>query len=73
VDLGESFDHLSFVSANGGHVDVPFIVNHAELCAALEVRGDLGAVDDVFTGQAGDVGAGSADGVLLDGDDAATL
>ena len=73
VDLGESFDHLSFVGANGGHVDVPFTVNHAELRAALEVRGDLGAVDNVFAGQAGHVGTGSADGILLDGDDAATM
>jgi hypothetical protein len=41
-------------------------MDHAELGASLEEGGDLRAVNDVFAGQAGEVGAGAADLLLLD-------
>jgi hypothetical protein len=60
VGLEETFDHFALALADNGHVDVPFAVDDAELISAAEEVGDLGGVDDVFAGEAGNVGAGSA-------------
>ena len=73
MHLVEAVNHFSLASSDGGHVDVPFAVVDAELGAALKVRGYLGAVDDVLGWKTGDVGAGSADGVLFDGGDTLAL
>src|SRR6185312_11318807 len=51
-------NHFAFAFADSAHIDCEFTVcaEDAELTAALEVRGDLGAVNHVFAGQARDVG-----------------
>lgn len=36
------------------HIDADIVLGDAEFLAAEKVRGDLGAVDDVFAGEAGD-------------------
>ena len=66
VHVTKTVDHALAASADGFHVDVPFSVDDAELCAALEEGGDLGGVDDVLAGEAGDVGAGSAETLVFD-------
>ena len=66
VRLAEAVDHALAAGAHGFHVDVPVAVDDAELCAALEEGGDLGGVDDVLAGKAGDVGAGSAYTLVFD-------
>ena len=71
VYLMKAIDHLSLVGADGIHIDAPVAVDDAELRAALKVRRYFGAMDDVFAGQAGNIGTGSAHNVLFD-DDGAT-
>ena len=73
VDLHVVVDQLLAAGVDAGHIDVPVAVDDAELGAALEVLSDFGAVDDVLAGKAGDVGTGSADALVLDGDDALSL
>ena len=73
VDLVEAVDHFLATGTNFCHVDVPCVVDDAELRAALEEGRDFGAVDDVLGGKAGYVGAGSADLVLFDGGDTLAL
>ena len=66
MHVAEAVDHALTTGADGLHVNVPFAVDDAELCAALEEGSDLCRVNDVFTRQAGDVGAGSADAFVFD-------
>ena len=60
VHVAKAVDHALAAGADPHHIDVPVAVDDAELGAVLEERGDFGGVDDVFAGQAGDVGAGAA-------------
>jgi hypothetical protein len=73
VDLQIAVDQLLAAGVDACHIDAPAAVDHAELGAALEILSYLGAVDDVLAWQAGDVGAGSADALVLDVDDALPL
>jgi len=73
VHLQVAIDQLLAASVDAGHIDPPVAVDHAELCAALEERSNFGAMDDVLAGKTGDVGAGPADALVLDVDDALPL
>ena len=71
--VAEAVDHELTASADAGHIDVPVAVDDAELGAALEEGGDFGGVDDVFAGEAGDVGTGSTDTFVFDVGDVLAL
>ena len=57
VHSDEAGDHEALALADGSHVDEDVVLANAELFAAEEVGGDLGAVNDVLAGQTSDVGA----------------
>ncbi len=65
VHVAEAVDHELAAGADAGHIDVPVAVDDAELGAALEEGGDFGGVDDVFAGEAGDVGTGSTEALVF--------
>jgi len=66
VHVAETVDHALTAGADGLHVDVPFAVDDAELCAALEEGGHLRGMDNVFAGKTGDVWTGSAYALVFD-------
>lgn len=49
------------------------VFGDSELVAPPKVRGNLGAVDDIFAGKASDVGTGAADILSLDDGDVLSL
>ena len=73
MNIDEVLDHLALAFAHRRHVDADILLADAELLAAKKERGDLGAVDDVFARQAGDVRARAAHIFALDDDDALSL
>src|SRR2546430_180736 len=58
--------HSAFAFTNNAHVHREVSFGHAELFASAEIRGHLGAVNDILTGQASDVRARATDVFALD-------
>ena len=75
VDVVPARYHFAFAFADGAHVcgETAVHADNAELAAAGEVRGDFCAVNDIFAGQAGGVGARAADVLAFDQGDAAAF
>ena len=66
MHVHQSLHHLAFAFTHGAHVDPAIVLVDAELRAPEKIRGHLGTVDDIFAGQTGDVGAGTADVLAFD-------
>ena len=61
VDLDVAFDHFAFAALDAGHIGGERAEIEAEFGGARGVGVHFGALNNVFAGQAGDVGAGAAD------------
>ena len=66
VYLDKVIDHPALSIAHGRHVDFTVVLGDAELLASEKIGSDLGAMDDVFAGKAGDVGAGASHVLAFD-------
>src|SRR6516162_3845661 len=73
MHVHQTVDHLALAIAYRRHVDLETVFGDSELVAPPKVRGNLGAVDDIFAGKASDVGTGAADILSLDDGDVLSL
>ena len=73
MDINEVLNHLALALAHRCHIDMNILFADAELVAAIKERRNLGAVDDVLTGQARDVRTRAAYIFALDHNHALSL
>ena len=67
MHLQKTFDHLPFAGAYARHGNRPFVGQHAELSAPLEIGRYLRTVDHVLARQTRYVRAGTSQVLALDG------
>src|SRR6266850_2969148 len=73
MNVDQAPHHLALALTHGCHVDANILFADAELVAAIKEGSNLGAVDDVITGQASDVRARAAYILALDHNHALSL
>src|SRR6516225_7810057 len=56
MHLHHSVNHLALAIAHTRHADLSIILGDSEFSASPKVRGNLGAMDDIFARHTGDVG-----------------
>src|SRR5213083_1295509 len=61
MHLDQPAHHLALALTHGWHIDFPVILGDSEFLAALEVRGDFGAMDDILARKTGVVRARTSD------------
>src|ERR1700730_11657321 len=61
VQGDQVIDHLAFSIANARHMDLTIVLGDPELRASPEIRGHLGAVNDILAWETGDVRARASD------------
>jgi hypothetical protein len=73
MHLDQARYHLAFAVAHGGHINPEPVPGYAELPAPAHVGGNLRRMNDVFAGQASDVGTRSSHVFPLDHRDMLSL